>query len=239
MSEESIFSEVDEELRSERMRALWRRFAPWIIGGAVLVVALVAANEGWKWYRDSTAAAASDKFYAAAELAEKGDVAGAQAAFEALASDANGEYPLLARFRQASLLAADGKSAEAVAAYDALANESSEPRIRELALILGAYLLVDEGDVDGVRSRVEGLISDTNPLQLAALEAVGLAQYAAGDADAARATFAEALENPQGNAQAAGRIQVYIEQLTAEGAAPLKSADADTATEPAAVKPAE
>lgn len=218
MSEESIFTEVDEELRRERMRAMWRRFAPWIIGAAILVVALVAANEGWNWYKKSTAASASDQFYAAAELAEDGDIAGAQIALEAVAAETGGQYPLLARFRQASLLAEDGKKDESIAAYDALANESADSRVRELALVMAAYLLVDEGDVAGVKSRVEGLITGTNLMRMAAREAIGLAQYASGDIDAARATFAEAIADPTGNTEALGRLQVYVAQLTAEGA---------------------
>lgn len=219
MSEEAIFSEVDEELRRERMRAMWRRFAPWIIGAAVLVVVLVGANEGWNWYKKSTAASASDQFYAAAELAEDGDIFAAQEALEAIATNSGGQYPLLARFRQASLLAEDGKTAEAVVAYDVLGNTGSEPRVREIAQIMAANLLVDSGDVDGVRARVEGIITDTNPLRMAAREAIGLAQYAAGDIDGARATFAEALADPTGDAETAGRLQVYLAQVIAEGAA--------------------
>lgn len=231
MSEEAIFTEVDEELRRERMRAMWRRFAPWIIGAAVLVVALVAANEGWNWYQKSTAATASDQFYTAAELAEDGDIAGALAAFEAVSADGVGKYPLLARFRQASLLAEDGKAEQAVAAYDALANESSEPRVRELALILAAYQLVDDGDVVGVRSRVEGIVDGTNPMRMAAREAIGLAQFASGDADAARATFAEAILDPTGNSEVLGRMQVYVAQLTAQGAADPNPVEAGAETE--------
>src|SRR5690606_13983382 len=49
MSQDNIFREIDEELRSDRMRSLWRRFAPYVIGAAVGVVVLVAANEGWNW----------------------------------------------------------------------------------------------------------------------------------------------------------------------------------------------
>ena len=37
MAEDNIFREVDEELRSDRMRALWRRIAPFVIGAAVAI----------------------------------------------------------------------------------------------------------------------------------------------------------------------------------------------------------
>ena len=70
MSNETIFREVDEELRGDRLRNLWRRFGPYVIGAAVAIVLLVAVNEGWSWWQGSQAAAASDKFYAALEIAD-------------------------------------------------------------------------------------------------------------------------------------------------------------------------
>src|SRR5690606_20556257 len=71
MSQDNIFREIDEELRSDRMRALWRRFGPFVIGAAVAIVVLVAANEGWSWYTKSRSASASEELYAALEAADR------------------------------------------------------------------------------------------------------------------------------------------------------------------------
>ena len=163
MSNETIFREVDEELRGDRMRALWRRFGPYIIGAAVAVVLVVAINEGWRWWQNSNAARSSDQFYAALELAEarRHRRRRRRRSTRSIASGVGG-YPLLARFRQASLLARDGKDAEAVAAYDALATAETNPRLRELALVLAANLLVDSGDVAAVQQRVGGLVAPGN-----------------------------------------------------------------------------
>ena len=45
MSDESIFREVDEELKQERYEKLWREYRWYIIGAAIVVVAAVA---GWQ-----------------------------------------------------------------------------------------------------------------------------------------------------------------------------------------------
>ena len=103
MSNETIFREVDEELRGDRMRAIWRRFGPYIIGAAVAVVLIVAANEGWSWWQNSTAARSSDQFYAALELAERGDSESALTALNEVVAEGSGGYPTLARFRQTGL----------------------------------------------------------------------------------------------------------------------------------------
>lgn len=236
MSEQSIFHEVEEELRSDRMRQFWQRYAPFVIGGAIAIVLLVAGYEGWSWYKQSVAARSSDAFFAALDKVSKGDMADAQAALNEVVASGSGGYPTLARFKQADLLAQDGKTKEAVAAYDALSSTLTDTRLRELALVLAGYLLVDEGDVEAVKARVGGLITPEDPMRNAAREAVGLAQYKAGDLDAALATFKEISADPQVPQQMLLRVALYTGQLAAEGAKSPDTAQnaGDAATAPAA-----
>lgn len=227
MAEDNIFREVDEELRSDRMRALWRRFAPYVIGAAVAVVALVAVNEGWSWYHASKAAVSSDELYAAFELADGGDLAAAQAQLDSVIADGSGNYPTLAEFRKAGLLAKDGKIDEAVAAYDSLANSQSNQRLRELALVLGGTLMVDHGNLADVEARVGSVATDTSPLRNAAYEALGLAQYKAGDFTAAQTSFEAVINDPLTQSTTRNRMGYYLAQLQAEGVvAPTADADA-------------
>jgi hypothetical protein len=230
---DTIFREVDEELRGDRLRAFWRRFGPYVIGAAVAVVVIVAANEGWNWWQNSSSARSSDQFYAALEQAEAGDVAGAQSALNDIAAQGTGGYPTLARYRQASLLARDGKRDEAIAAYDALATSETNPRLRELALVLAAFLAVDSGDVAAVQQRVGSVASPENPLRNAAREAIGLTQYKAGDLDAALVTLELILNDPAASQEVRQRVQVYVAQLVALGAGPEDAAAAAPAAEPA------
>lgn len=218
MSNDTILREVDEELRGDRLRSLWRRFGPFVIGAAVAIVLLVGINEGWKWWQDSQSAAASDRFYAALELADGGDAAAAQQAFAELEAAAPGGYATLARFREAGLLAAQGKTDEAIAAYDQLATSESNAQIKALALVFGANLYIDAGDVAAVEQRVQGLVEPTNPMRNAAREAIGLAQFKAGDLDAARRTLMQILADPQVSRDMQSRIELYVAQLTAMGA---------------------
>jgi hypothetical protein len=218
MSEETIFREVDEELRRDRLRTAWRRFGPWLIVAAVVVVLGVAANEGWNWWQSSNSAKSSDQFYAALELEQAGDVDGAQKALDMLIAQGTGQYPALAKFKQAGLLAKRGKTADALATYDALSTSQTDQRLKEAALLLGAQLLVDKGDVPGVKQRVQGLMLDgSNPLRNSAREAVGLAQYKSNDLAGAAASFQSVLADPLSTDQARGRMQLYLAQLAAQG----------------------
>ncbi len=218
MTEERIFSEIDEELRSERMKSLWRRFGPWVIGAAVLVVVLVGANEGWNWYKNDRAARSSDQFYSAMELLDSGQQEAAMEAFDEIIAGSSGEYPLLARFAKASVLADDGKIDEAVTAYDLLATTAGNNRIRELALLIGASLLVDSGDITGIQTRLAGLMDPGNPYEGSAREILGLAYYETGDLEAAQIEFAKVVANPNTPIELLNRVQLLQAQLQAEGA---------------------
>lgn len=217
MAEDNIFREVDEELRSDRMRALWRRIAPFVIGAAVAIVAVVAVNEGWSWYTNSQSARSSEELYAALASADKDDLAAAQAELDALAANGSGGYPVLAEFAKASLLAKSGDTAGAIAAYDALANAQSNVRLRELALLQAATLLVDTGTLADVEARVATIATDDNPMRRVARELIGLAQFKAGDATAAKATFEAVLNDPLAQEGIRNRVAYYIAQMTSAG----------------------
>jgi hypothetical protein len=236
MSNENIIRESDEDLRSDRMRNLWRNFGPYVIGAAVAIVLIVAAKEGWDWWQNSNSAKSSDQFYAALQLADGTDADAARKALDEVIAGNHGGYPTLARFREAALLAKEGKTAEAVAAYDALATSESNAHMRELALVLAANLLVDGGDVALVQQRVGGLVGAGSAMRNAAREAIGLVKYKAGDLEGARASFEEAVSDPQASQEQRQRLTIYLAQLVAEGVA---SPVADTAAEtPVVVDPA-
>lgn len=219
MSNENIIREIDEELRSDRVRGLWKQFGPYVIGAAIAIVVLVAANEGWAWWQNSNSARSSDQFYAALELADGTDIEAARKALDGVIAAGHGGYPNLARFREASLLAKESKPADAIAAYDRLATTETNKNLRDLALVMAGYLLVDQGDVAAVEQRVGGLVAPNNPMRNAAREALGLAQYKAGNLVAAMQSFEAASQDPLSSQELRNRLQIYLGQLVAEGAA--------------------
>jgi hypothetical protein len=221
MSNDPVFREVDEELRRDRMRKLWRQGGPFVIAAAVLVVVGVAGYEGWTWWQKTQSAKSSDQFYAAAELADGTDIAAAQKGLDAVIAQTSGGYPMLAQFREAALLSQNGKTDEAVAAYDALASSLNNTHLRELALILAGNLLIDKGDVDAVQQRVGGSLTPSSPLRNAAREVLGLVQYKAGKLDDAMGNFQAVLDDPLSTRDLRNRIQIYVLQLLAEGAKPI------------------
>lgn len=233
MSSDTLIREVDEELRRDRMRKLWRQTGPWIIGGAVAVVLGVAGYESWTWWQKTQAAKSSDQFYAATKIADGTDLAAAKKALDDVIAQGSGGYPVLAQFREAALLSQNGKIDEAVAAYDSLSTSLNDTHMRELALVLAGNLLIDKGDVAAVEQRVGGLITPASTMRNAAREVMGLVQYKAGKLDDAMKSFQAILTDPAAPRDAQNRVQIYVLQLQAEGAKlPPPPTDTTTSSTP-------
>ncbi|MDM7850343.1 tetratricopeptide repeat protein [Pseudochrobactrum kiredjianiae] len=190
MTDDSFIREVNEELRSEQVRAVWRRFGPILIGGAVAVVIGTAGYVGYEYWRESKAAVSGDQFLAALDLAGENKNDEALSALKTLETEGAGAYPLLAQLRSATLLEQKKDMAGAVSAFDAVAEDSKAPAaLRDVAKLRAAYILVDTGSYDDVAKRAETLSADGNPMRGSAREVLGLAAYKAGRADDARKLF--------------------------------------------------
>ena len=225
MSDESFFREVSEELRQDRIKAIWTRFGTVIVTAIVLILLATAAYVGWERYATSEANASGDRYLAAQDLVREGKTDEAIEAFRALAQDGWGAYPELARLSIANAEAASGDAEEAIAAYGDVAGDSSVPQpLRDMADLRAAYLLVDAGSLADVRGKAERLTGEDNALRYAAREAIGLAAWKAGETETAVdlfQTIVDAGDAPSGIAQ---RARLMLELIAAEKPAPAASA---------------
>ena len=62
MSDESLFREVDEEVRQEQYKKIWKQYGNYFTAMAVLVVVLVAGFKGWQYWQLSQSEKAARVF---------------------------------------------------------------------------------------------------------------------------------------------------------------------------------
>ena len=218
MSDDSFIREVNEELRSEQMKTIWRRFGPFLIGGAVAVVLGTAAYMGYQHWVNSNANASGDKFLAALDLAEAGKNDEALAALADLEKNGFGAYPVLARMRAAAVLADKGDTAAAVNAFDDIAADTAVPSpLRDVARLRAGYILVDTGSYDDVAKRVEPLSAYCNPMRSSASELLGLAAWKAGRFDDAVKLFRQLADDPTAVANIRQRANTMLELMRSAG----------------------
>ena len=180
-----IFQEVDEEVRRERLKQLWDRHGNAIIAAAVVIVVAIGGWRTYQWWEAKKAAEAGAAFEAAADLANEGKHAEAEAAFAKIATEGTAGYRVLARFRAAAELAQSDPKA-AVKAYDDLAAGSIGPVLQDLAVVRAGLLLVDTAPYEELRARLEPLTSANRAFHHTARELLALAAWRAGDVTATR-----------------------------------------------------
>ena len=212
-----IFSEVDEEVRRERLKKLWERYGHYFVGACVFIVVAVAAWHGYEWWQARQAAKSGAAFEQAVSLAEAGKRQDAEAAFAKLAADGTAGYRVLARLRQAAELASTDSKA-AVAAYDEIANDRSAGQaIQDLAAIRAGLLLVDTAPYSEIKARLEPLTASDRVYRHTAREILALAAWKAGDMAAARQWTDAMMTDPQTPPATRSRAEVLSELIAASG----------------------
>ena len=175
VSDESLFREVDEEVRQEQYKKLWDKFGNYFVGLCVVIVASVAGAKGYEHFQVKQSEAAAVVYFDGVKRAADGKF---DDALKALAAVNHPGFKQLGLLQEASILAEQGKTKEAVAAYDALANDASmDSALRDLARIRAGYLLADSLKPDELISRLGSFDRDGEVWRHAAREIFGLAAY--------------------------------------------------------------
>lgn len=223
-----IFQEVQEDLRTAQLKALWERYGILVIGGAVALVLGTALAVYWQDKADSESEAAAMKYLAAEQLSVEGKPADAVAQFSKLAQETDIEgYALMARMKEAATRLETGDRTGAIAVYDALAADSGlDPLLRDVSSLKAALLLFDTASADELKLRLMPLAKEDSPVRHSAKEALAFIAMRENSLDAARAQFqelADALDAPRGVRARAAEI------LDSLPAAPKAAAASDPA----------
>ena len=212
-----IFSEVDEEIRRERLHKLWERWGAHIVTLAVVIVLAIAGWRAWQWWDMKRAAEAGAAFDAAISLAEAGKHQEAETALEKIAADSPSGYRTLARFREAAELAVRDRQA-AVKAYDALAGDGRLGRtLQDLAAVRAGLLLVDTAPLSEMQTRLEPMTAADRPFRHTARELIALAAWRNGDAAVARRWFDLIMTDAETPTGTRGRVEMLIALADADG----------------------
>lgn len=218
-----IFSEIDEDIRKDRAQRIWKRFGKYVIGGAVLLVLVVAGWRVYEGYATARSAAAGDRFLDAVTLAEENPQTGVDA-LEAIAADSPSGYGALARFRAASALAQDGDFDESIAHFRELSSDASlDPLVRDVASIRLGYLLLDHGSATEVDGLLLELSDTTHPFSHSAREIRAFAAMKAGNREQALGLFLELVADFNSPESVRSRARVALDVLASDGTSALGS----------------
>lgn len=219
MVEGDVFREVEEDLRRERIKALWDRYGGYVLIGALAIILLVGGKQAYDYWTREQARAAGLAYAEAGQLIDEGKAEEGTAALERIAAGSGG-YAALAKLRLAALKAKEGAGAEAIALYDEITKAGAgDQAIRTMARFRAAMLSLEANDFTGVKNRLTPLLDASNPWRHSARELVAMAEYKAGDRETAEGHFQEILgdvETPDGLRRRAQTMLELIVRLDAK-----------------------
>ncbi|THD76196.1 MAG: tetratricopeptide repeat protein [Phenylobacterium sp.] len=214
-----LFEEVEEQLRSERYRAVLLKVLPWVLAVAAAAVIAVFGVWGWQQYRTQQAAKASEQYAAAVEAMSGGHRPQAEALWKQVSQSPSAAYKSLALMQLGGLQLADKKVPAAVALFDQAADAAPDNVIGDAARLKSAFALLDTAPEKDLEARLTPLIQDGRPYRVQAREALGFAKIMAGDLAGARSQFlviSQALDAPDGARERAGAAMALIDSGSAK-----------------------
>jgi predicted negative regulator of RcsB-dependent stress response len=208
--------DVEQQESISAFKAWFERYGNGIMGAAIVVLAAVAANSGWRWYqgRESAAAAAVFEQYEQAvsgkDLNKAKELAGAL-----VQQHGSSAYAGLAALTQARLSLEAGDAAAAKAQLQWVIDHSGEREFAALARVRLAGVLLDEKAYD----QGLALLQADAPVAMAAQfsDRRGDLLLAQGKAADARAAYAKALEQAGAQDPLRALIQSKLDGLPAAG----------------------
>jgi hypothetical protein len=205
-----VFEEVEGELRADRYRRLARQLLPWLIGAALLALAIAGGVWFYNQQREQKAEAASQTYAAALTAGRENKTAESERLFRQVAEDGTPVYQALALQHLAAIKVAANQPRQAVPLLDEAAEAAPEESLADAARLKAAFLVMDYAPPAEAERRLAPLTEEGRPYRLLAREALGMTRLAAGRPRDARRDFlviSQALDAPE---QAQARAQAMI-----------------------------
>lgn len=186
---DSFIHEVTEEVRRDQMYRLWKKYAPLVIAGIVLLIAGTAAWTWWQHHERQVARALGGKFI-------NSDLASV-AQQKKLVAETDGAAKVIARLRLAAANAEAGKTDEAARLYREVGATPGIARAYgDLAKLEAVRLALPKMDAKKAISQLDPLAAEGAPYRLLALELRAVAKLNSGDIKGAHADLTTIIQSP-------------------------------------------
>jgi hypothetical protein len=214
VSDDLIFREVDEDVRRDRMEAVWKRYGGIAAGIAVLIVAIVAGSVWWKDFQKSEREQQGGQFEAAQVMLAEGNFANAAAAFDKLAAEGNSGYQVLAAIQAAEARVEAGEGDAALSAYDRMvANGTGTDRQKDVLRMKAALLALELKGGEAALERLGNLTDGDSPFRNVAREIKASALLGNGDREGAIAELKAISEDADASAAQRDRVSRFLLSL--------------------------
>ena len=190
--ESEILREVEEEMRQDQIKKVWKKISPFFTAAVAAALIGTGGYEYRQHYVRQQAAAESERLQDALADIENGKPEEALTALKALRDSSKLGYKWVAALQYADVLLAENRADEAADAFAAVARDNAAPRsLRSLALLNGVSIRLDaeKPDYDALRAELAPMIENEGVWTADALELDALIALRQGDEARAKEAF--------------------------------------------------
>jgi hypothetical protein len=218
---EAFLREVDENLRRDQARDFAQRYAKWLIGAVVLLLAAVGAYLFWQDRQQKRTAAQTEELAAVFTDIGAGKIQPAKARLQALEGSHSETIRALSLLTQAAIALEGNDRNTALAKYRAVSGGDVPEPYRNLALIRATALEFDTLKPEEVVTRLEPLSKPGEPWFASAGEMTALAYLKQGRNAQAGKLFAAIAADNQAPESARSRASQIAGTLGVDASAAL------------------
>lgn len=209
----AFVEEVEEDLRQEKIKKIWRRFGP---PAALLAVLIVLGVFSWSFYTNSKEQKARDvsqQFLMAMEQFSQGQQQQSQQILAEIEKSGIKGYEFSSLLAQAYQGLDNGDITAALAAYDKIIAGDFDKIYQNLALILAAQSALGTDHYANYQEEIEKIAASNLALKWLAREVKALNFLSIGDEQSAKLAFEDLATHIEISQDIRGRAQLMLETI--------------------------
>tara|TARA_B100001123_G_C15139529_1_gene958917 strand:+ start:332 stop:979 length:648 start_codon:yes stop_codon:yes gene_type:complete len=211
---DDLFREVDEEVRQDNYRHLWKKYGVYFVSLFVIVMLITVGIVLWRDMQRSALESNGEELLAAIAIGEVNEKEAIEK-FTLLGNESKEGYRLLAKLREGSLLSKIGEKAKSIEVFDSITRDMEQDEIyRDLAAILAVSHGITSMDQKELKDRLTPLLAIDNPWHYTAKELMAISLMISGDTARSIKSFkslSDDTDAPEGiRARSAEMINILI-----------------------------
>lgn len=208
-----VFQEVDEDIRQERYKTIWKRYRYYFISIIMVLIIAVATNAFLRHENFKKVNERSDKFFNAVSISNSNSDEALKLLNEFSKTELkSSQYNvILSLFIEAAINREKQDFSAALNVYSQIAKmESIDIFYIDYANLCAAETLISSGDIEAAIIMLEMLIKNNSPLLLIAKEYLGYVEISKGNYEKSKILFEEIYEDASSSQEMINRVKEVL-----------------------------
>lgn len=208
-----VFQEVDEDIRQERYKTIWKRYRYYFISIIMVLIIAVATNAFLRHENFKKVNERSEKFFNAVSISNSNSDEALKLLNEFSKTELkSSQYNVvLSLFIEAAINREKQDFSAALNVYSQIAKmENIDIFYIDYANLSAAETLISSGDIEAAIVMLEMLIKNNSPLLLIAKEYLGYVEISKGNYEKSKILFEEIYEDASSSQEMINRVKEVL-----------------------------